>query len=459
MPETCPRSRIDTLEQNFAAFPEEPKEVVLKCDLLSLGHWFSDAALEAARGSLIKSYRLFSYDMVPMADMDRGEARRVPEFFTILGGRYGLRPVSVQTSLSPDSPYLLDVVDGRLVLTCGGEVLCEARFPKPPKYYERAFEDGTRYDEVIAFGFFITAFRACQFFGPKEECRFCDINKNLRQMQRSADFTLNVPVKPLDMVARVADAVAAEAATRPAGQRDVSFLITGGTIRKTLHGLDEDSFYEGYVRAVKADDPQRHVSLQTVAKERKVLEHFRSLGVRSHHANMEVWDPRLFAWICPGKDKLVGRDEWIRRLIDSVEVFGPGEIKPLFVGGIELARPHGFRTVDEAVESTAAGVDFLMSHGVVPRFNQWRREFGSRLVSEHPQPPVPLAYYLKLMRRRYESWKKYQLPLPNMGRLLTPTRHLGVAHGTYEDEILLLEDTYPDNIVEIVERNSVPWSF
>ena len=45
-----------------------------------------------------------------------------------------MRPVAIQTSLSPYSPYLIDVVDGRLVLTWKG--VCRGRpYPKTPDYY------------------------------------------------------------------------------------------------------------------------------------------------------------------------------------------------------------------------------------------------------------------------------------------------------------------------------------
>src|SRR5687767_15031469 len=103
--------RTEVLERYFATYPETPREVILKSDLLGLGHWFSDAALEAAAGALVKSYRLFSYDLTPMKDLKRKEHRSVPEFFALLGGPYELRPVLVQTSLSADSPYVIDVVD------------------------------------------------------------------------------------------------------------------------------------------------------------------------------------------------------------------------------------------------------------------------------------------------------------------------------------------------------------
>ncbi len=69
-----------------------------------------------------------------MSELKRNEHRRVPEHFVFLNGPYGMRPVSIQTSLSPYSPYLIDVVDGRLVLTAGGRVIAEVRYPKTPDY-------------------------------------------------------------------------------------------------------------------------------------------------------------------------------------------------------------------------------------------------------------------------------------------------------------------------------------
>ena len=76
----------DALESYFKKYPDVPKETILKQHLLSLGHWFSDAALDATAGALVKSYRLFSYDLVPMSELKRSEHRRVPEHFVLLTG-------------------------------------------------------------------------------------------------------------------------------------------------------------------------------------------------------------------------------------------------------------------------------------------------------------------------------------------------------------------------------------
>ncbi len=455
-PET---TRMRVLEDYFKQYPDTPREVILKIDLLRFGQWFTDAALAVTRGSLIKSYRLFSYDFLPMESMKRNENLKVPEHFIILGGMYDLQPVMVQMSLSPESPYVIDVVDDKLVLTGDGQVLCELRYQLAPNYYEKAFPDGTMYREIIAFGFFITVFRNCQYWGLEEECKFCDINWNARQMKQAQDYTLTAPVKKLENILEVANEIAREVVDQDGYTVPLSFLLTGGTIKSTLHGKKEDDFYGEYVEALKWGGNRRFINLQTNAKPKNILKWYRSIGLDSHHSNMEVWDKRLFEWISPAKAKFVGWDNWLKWTLDSVDVFGEGASKPIFVCGIEMAKPYGFKTVKEAVDSTTEGIEFLMSHGVIPRFNQWRQEPGAYIVKNYEQSPIPLDFYIQLMRNRYEIWKKYNLPLPNQSQLLPEARHLGVSHGTYEDYILLMENTYPPNIVDIVNQHSSPYEF
>jgi hypothetical protein len=432
-------SLVSYLEDLFSRFPDVPREVIVKIELLSKGNWFTDAALAATRGSLVKSYRLFSYDLVPMDTFKRREARQVPEWFYIFQGRYDLRSVAVQTTMDPDSPYVIDVIDGRLVLTVEGDILCNVAYPLKPRYYEKTFDDGVLYHEVCAYGYFFTVFRQCQYWGPKEECRFCDINRNARQMKESREFTLNAPVKRVDYVAEVGREVSRNMLAKEGYQAPVSFLITGGTITNVLRGFDENAFYAQYVSALKDTGPRRHISLQTNAKTRDEIKWFHSQGLDGHHANMEVWDKRLFEWINPGKARRIGHAEWIRRMLDSVDILGESNVRPNFVGGIEMAKPYGFESVDEAVASTTEGLEVMMSHGVDPRFNQWRREPQSNIVEEHEQPPVPTEFYIRLMSNRYELWKKYGLRLPLTTDFNETRRYFGAGHGTYDDFPLLME--------------------
>jgi hypothetical protein len=452
-------SNHEALEAYFTKYSDVPKETILKQHMLSLGHWFSDAALDATAGALVKSYRLFSYDLVPMSELKRGEHRRVPEHFVILNGPYGMRPVAIQTSLSPYSPYLIDVVDGRLVMTTDGRVLAEVRFPKTPDYYAKSLPDGTPYHEIVAFGAFITIFRNCQYWGAKEECKFCDINENARQMKLSRDFTLAAPVKSVDDVVRVCEEVTSDA--RRHGVAAPGFVLSGGSITKTLHGKSEVDFYEEYIRAIKRTSAKPRITFEVNARPREEVQRYKAAGADNIHFNMEVWDKRLFEWINPGKAERVGWDNWVRWMCDAVEVFGPGNVQPSFVSGVEMARPHGFQSVAEAVKSTTGCFEYLMSRGILPRPQQWRREPSTALCKEAEQPPVPLDYYVMLTRNWYECYQKYRSQLPQFGKrkagLLAERNLLGPVHGAYGDYVMLSENLFPDDIQEQINRRSVPF--
>ena len=67
---------LDELESYYRQYPDLPREVILKHDLLRGGHWFTDAALQLCSAALVKSYRLFSYDLMPMKDMQEKRASK-----------------------------------------------------------------------------------------------------------------------------------------------------------------------------------------------------------------------------------------------------------------------------------------------------------------------------------------------------------------------------------------------
>src|SRR5438445_13851860 len=94
---TTNESNPEALESYFTKYPDVPKETVLKQHLLSLVHWFSDAALEAPAAALVKWYRLCSSHLVPMSEMQRAEDRRLPVHSVLLHHPCAVRPVSIPT--------------------------------------------------------------------------------------------------------------------------------------------------------------------------------------------------------------------------------------------------------------------------------------------------------------------------------------------------------------------------
>jgi hypothetical protein len=245
----------------------------------------------------------------------------------------------------------------------------------------------------------------CQYFGFKEECQFCDINENVRQ-QKEAGRPYET-VKPIEEVVEALEIIDETDVEKRTG----AYTLTGGSITRHLRGEDEATFYEAYARAINSRFPGRWISKLVVqALPLDDVKRFRDAGVQIYHPNYEVWDRRLFPIICPGKEDYVGRDEWMKRIVDSAEIFGPSQVIPNFVAGVEMAAPHGFKTVEEALESTGEGLDYFMSQGITPRFTVWCPEPLSVLGKD--QGPAPLEYHVGLLRLWRETLLRYGLPAP-----------------------------------------------
>ena len=401
-----------TVETYAARYADVPMEVILKEDLLRLGMGLSDAALAAATDCRTQAYYLFSYNISDHREMAPGMSTRAPEDITFSGGPYGLRDTNVRVVLNHESPYKLDVVDGAIMICEDGVAVAEAAYPTKPSFYGRTFEDGRLYEQVVPLLYdsyaFITTFRACHYWGDKEECRFCDINYNLREIRRLTGD--HVTADAIKDVGRVVEVLAAMAAEPDPAKRMITILMTGGSIlRKVRGGADNAAdFNIPYVEAIR--ERIGHgipIVMITESQPMDRLKRLRDAGITCHNANLEVWDKGLFQRIAPGKDKYVGRDKWVRRLIEAVDVLGEGRVSPNMVSGVEMARPWGFETVSEAVKSAREGFEYLMSHGVVPHLDTWCIEPGTRLADN---PPVPLDFLIQADIAWYETWRKYKLP-------------------------------------------------
>jgi hypothetical protein len=404
---------VESLMERFAV----PREAVLKEDLLRTGIAFDDSALtDNLEGEVKpKSYFIFSFDQKPLAQLGEAAKRRPPEEIALTGGPWELRRTIVSVRVNPDSPYRIAAADGALRLSLDGRPIADVGLPPMPEYYRHLLENGKTVMETaptIQWGYliYLTVLRLCQYFGAHEECRFCDINHNWRQHKREG--------RPYTGVKPVEDVLEALALIDRYDTDRVStaYTLTGGSVTSQVDGLAEADFYGRYAQAIEERFPGRWIGkVVAQALPKADVQRFKDYGITIYHPNYEVWDKRLFSIVSPGKERYVGREEWHRRIFDAAEVFGPRYVIPNFVAGVELAKPFGFATVDEAIASTSEGLDYFMSRGITPRFTTWCPEPATPLGKDNPDG-APLEYHIRLLEAYRGKLEEHGLePPPGYG--------------------------------------------
>jgi hypothetical protein len=410
--------RTELVEDLMARFAHIPREAVLKEDLLRSGIAFDESALTDNLDGEVKpkSYFIFSFDQKPLAQLGEAAKRRPPEEVALTGGPYGLRRTIVSVRVNPDSPYrVARAEDSALRLSLDRREIADVGLPPMPEYYRHTLRNGKTVMETaptIQWGYliYLTVLRLCQYFGAHEECQFCDINHNWRQHKKEGrPYT---GVKPVEDVLEALELIdrydTAKAST--------AYTLTGGSVTSTVDGLAEADFYGRYAQAIEERFPGRWIGkVVAQALPRADVQRYKDHGIAIYHPNYEVWDKRLFSLISPGKERYVGREEWHRRIFDAAEVFGHRYVIPNFVAGVEMAKPYGFATVDEAIASTVEGLDYFMSRGITPRFTTWCPEPTTPLGRNNPDG-APLEYHVRLLEAYRETLDRHGLePPPGYG--------------------------------------------
>jgi hypothetical protein len=411
-------TRTDLVERLMERFPHIPREAVLKEDLLRAGIAFDESALTENLDGEIKpkSYFIFSFDHRPLAELGAAALRRPPEEIALTGGPYALRRTIVSVRVNPDSPYRVARGEsGALRLALEDREIADVAQPPMPEYYRHTLGNGKSVMETaptIQWGYliYLTVLRLCQYFGAHEECGFCDINHNWRQhRQAGRPYTGVKPVEDVLEALAIIDRYDTERAS-------TAYTLTGGSITSTVDGLAEADFYGRYAHAIEERFPKRWIGkLVAQALPKEDVQRYKDYGISIYHPNYEVWDKRLFSIISPGKERYVGREEWHRRILGAAEVFGPRYVIPNFVAGVEMAKPFGFRTIDQAIASTAEGLDYFMSRGITPRFTTWCPEPTTPLGRDNPDG-APLEYHIRLLEAYRATLEQHRLePPPGYG--------------------------------------------
>ena len=246
---TTSQTVIAELERMFELFPDMPKEAIIKQDILRQGIAFTEAALQVASGYKPKDYFIFSFDLVPLKEMQEFEAYRSPEEIRMTGGVYGLQPTIVSVRVNPESPYRVELRDGLLSLICEETILAQLEFPPIPEYYAHPLSSGKKISQIapaIEWGYlvYLTVYRLCQYWGKDEECRFCDLNENYRQQkEQGREYTA---------VKSIEDIVEAMTLIDKYDTVTKAYTVTGGSITSSLQGMKEAEWYARYAEAIES---------------------------------------------------------------------------------------------------------------------------------------------------------------------------------------------------------------
>lgn len=383
-----------TLNEVVEEYPEVPRLVALKIDVKRRGVFYTDAALSAVdptRHMLRTSYIFGSRDekLTPL-----------PESLMLRDG------ASIITDPTPleRNPYVVDLVNGQLTLMDQGDPIEEVELWPKPAYYDKVTRSGIPMKHILYSRpqrLNVYQFNYCHFWTNGHGCRFCDFVPNLKQ-QRS-ELRLPGKISKADLLETLQEAL-----REPA--RYVGMCLTAGSNPNGNEPFDQE--LEDYIELLQTIGTlfrgKRFPSqlLATAFTEKQLRRLHDETGLMGYTANIEVLNERMFSLICPGKAEWVGYQEWKRRLIAAVKIFGRGNVETGIVGGVELAAPHGFATEDDALAATLDEAESLAANGVTTVYIVWVPRPGSQFGD---QRNPSLEYYVRLAMGLHDLRVKYGL--------------------------------------------------
>jgi len=386
-----------SFSQVVQKYPDVPRLVALKIDVQRRGvHYTKDALrhVDESKHQLRGTYIFGSRDAA---------LTPVPESLVLRDG------TTVLTDPTPldQHPYRVDWSDGHFVLRDGegaDDVIEEVDLWPQPAYYDKTTSRGTPMKFVITarpqrLNIFTSNF--CHFWANDKGCQFCDIVTHLKQQKK--EWGIPTRLDPADVEETLREAL------REPG-RFTSICLTSGSDTRGPELFDQEvDYYIETLQAVGRVFKSKRFPSQLIASafnEKQLERLYRETGLTSYTADTEVLNERLFDWICPGKSERVGYQEWKRRLVAAVDVFGRGNVGTGLVGGVELAKPNGFTSEDDALKSTLGEAEDLACHGVTTVYIVWVPRPGSAFCD---QVNPSLDYYIRLARGLYDLRVRYRL--------------------------------------------------
>ena len=389
------RKKEESLWEIIEKYPDVSPFIIIQNDVQRRGVFYTDAALALVDPEIHQLTKV----------SQTGEAERfVPTSLILRDGTPLVTQLWEARTITQRDPYLVDVVDGELVLADQDRVVETVEYWEKPKFFGRTTSRGTPMEQVVDARpqrYSIRMSNYCHFWThPGHGCKYCAIGAGGVKFKG----TSNERVNEQDLFETM------QALVKEKG-RFVGVILTGGSILSGTEPFEDE--LEGYISALqvlgRVFRTRRFPSqVNSTALNRRQLERlYNETGLSSYTTDLEVFNERLYNWICPGKAASIPYQEWKNRLYQAVEVFGKGQVNTGIVSGVEFATPYGFTSEDEAVKVNLEEAEDLTSHGVGLKHDIWRVDPKSIFFN---QKTPSLDYYVRITKGFYDLMRKYGIP-------------------------------------------------
>ena len=239
-----------------------------------------------------------------------------------------------------NSPFVVRRENGSLFIEKHGRFVSTCEWGKRPADFEdTVLADGkTRAGDVVTLVcgcyFIVQQTMVCGNWARGEQCLYCDIYHP--EKISSLMEIIAATRKPTFSMGGAPEQVAEAAAIARRLDYDFHYIFVGGF-------SPNYNFFIPYINAIKerTGGTQLRGAIAIGAPKRlSDLDTVHELGLTGINLDMEVWHPGMFAYICPGKTRRIGRDNWLKALAHAARIFPPGNTATAQVTGLEAKKDY-----------------------------------------------------------------------------------------------------------------------